>query len=245
MKVKNKKWEFIADIIIHEIEQDHYKKDERLPSENQMAEQFGVPRSDIRKVYGRLKEWGYIYSRQGQGSFFAGRREKIPFSLVRGRSFTQMAQRLDLPYRAINIYAAPIAYDAEIFEQFHAEKGDTVWKIALLRILDNMPAALHVRYLPEKLFPSLPEKAAQITSFYEFLNQFYPGQYQNAGGRSVINHLTKEERDWLELPAYATERIYTAKTVRKTDGAVLELCRTIYRSDRFVFLHDDEAKILN
>lgn len=41
MKVKNKKWEFIADIIIHEIEQDHYKKDEKLPSENQMAEQFG------------------------------------------------------------------------------------------------------------------------------------------------------------------------------------------------------------
>ena len=51
-----------------------------MPSENHMAARFGVTRSEIRKAYERLKEQGYVYSMQGYGSFFSGKREKYGFS---------------------------------------------------------------------------------------------------------------------------------------------------------------------
>lgn len=241
MKAQNENWKSIADTIIYEMKHQKYQKGEKLPTENEMAERFGVPRSDIRKVYGRLKEWGYIQSVRGRGSFFVGEQKKIPFSLVRGRSFTQTASLLGLHYEVKNVFAQRIAYQAEIYHAFQAKENEAIWKIALLRLLDGMPAALHIRYLPEKLFPSLPQEVSQISSFYEFLDQHYPGSYKNTAGRYILEYLPKEEREWLELPEYATERIYTAKTVGQTDGVLLELCRTIYRSDRFIFLLDEEV----
>ena len=62
-------WEQILDIMIREIRKQTYGKDQKIPTENEMAARFGVSRSEIRRVYKRLKELGYIYSIRGCGSF--------------------------------------------------------------------------------------------------------------------------------------------------------------------------------
>ena len=75
-------WESIVDVLIREFQECKYKKGEKMPSENKMAVRFGVTRSEIRKAYERLKELGYVYSMQGYGSFFSGKREKIRLSMT-------------------------------------------------------------------------------------------------------------------------------------------------------------------
>ena len=77
MSKKTVSWEQIADILIEDFTKKDYKKDEKMMSENEMAIRFGVPRAEIRRAYERLKELGYIYSIQGCGSFFSGKKEKI------------------------------------------------------------------------------------------------------------------------------------------------------------------------
>lgn len=67
---KNWTWESIVDVLIQEFQENIYKKGDKMPSENKMAVRFGVPRSEIRKAYERLKELGYIYAMQGYGVFF-------------------------------------------------------------------------------------------------------------------------------------------------------------------------------
>ena len=78
---KNWTWESIVDVLIQEFQKNIYKKGDKMPSENKMAVRFGVPRSEIRKAYERLKELGYIYAMQGYGSFLSGRRDKILLSM--------------------------------------------------------------------------------------------------------------------------------------------------------------------
>ena len=55
-------WEQILDIMIREIRKQTYGKDQKIPTENEMAARFGVNRSEIHRVYKRLKELGYILS---------------------------------------------------------------------------------------------------------------------------------------------------------------------------------------
>ena len=229
-------WTIIVDEIIRGVEKGKFQKGEKLPSENKLADRYGVPRADVRRAYGRLKELGDIYSLQGSGSFFAGRREKIPLSMISGGSFTQKMKELGVPYESKNIQAKRIGYNEPIFECLKAEKGDAVWKIVLLRILNGEPAALHTRYLPEKYFPHLSRDAAAITSSFAYLKQNGYEDFYSADSQFTLGLLSKRERQLLGLTGYATALTLSSKTIHRPDGAVLELYHTVYRADRFIFL---------
>lgn len=105
MKEKDVSWEQIASQLIQDLHRGKYNPGEKLPSENKLAAEFQVPRSDVRKAYSRLKELGYIYSLQGYGSFFAGKKEKIPLAMVGRVSFSEKMRELGIPYRSENIRA--------------------------------------------------------------------------------------------------------------------------------------------
>ncbi|MFQ7540014.1 MAG: GntR family transcriptional regulator, partial [Clostridium sp.] len=55
-------WEPVVDYLLENMQKQTYKKDERLPSEHELAQRFALTRIEIRKAYDRLKEMGYVYS---------------------------------------------------------------------------------------------------------------------------------------------------------------------------------------
>lgn len=109
MKEKEAGWERIAGQLIQDLRNGKYSPGDKLPSENKLAGEFQVPRSDVRRAYSRLKELGYIYSLQGYGSFFAGKKEKIPLAMVGRTSFSEKMKELGIPFRSENIRAKRIS----------------------------------------------------------------------------------------------------------------------------------------
>ena len=63
--------EAMADRLRQEIADGRYKPGERLPTEREMSEAYGVSRSIVREALGRLKQDGLMVSRQGSGAFVA------------------------------------------------------------------------------------------------------------------------------------------------------------------------------
>lgn len=61
----------------------------KLPSDNELAEKYNVPRMKIRHIYKRLESMGYVYSLQGRGRFFKGKRENIKLVLSGRESFSK------------------------------------------------------------------------------------------------------------------------------------------------------------
>lgn len=86
-------------------------------------------------VYKKLKEMGYIYSIQGHGSFYSGRRIKISLSMVRGASFSTKMQELGIPYHTDNVNPHIIHYNPNIYESLHAAEGGYYMK--------NIPSACY------------------------------------------------------------------------------------------------------
>ncbi len=228
-------WETVVDTLIHEIEQNKYKKGEKLPTEVEMAARFGVTRLDIRKAYERLKELDYVYSMRGRGSFFSEAKEMIPLRL-RGGSFSKKMRELGIPYESKTIESTTIRYDPLIFEPLKAQKKDKIWKIVRLRIINHQLAAMHTSYLPEKYFPNLPQDAPNITSVFNYFEQTGHVGHRGAGVQLRVGTLTKKERDLLGVRGYAPGLILTGTRLAADGETVLELLRTVYRSDRFVFL---------
>ncbi|HEY6003738.1 MAG TPA: FCD domain-containing protein [Anaeromyxobacter sp.] len=56
---------------------------ERLPSEKQMSERFGVSRTVVREAVSRLKSEGLVESHQGKGAFVRAASPDVPFRIAR------------------------------------------------------------------------------------------------------------------------------------------------------------------
>ncbi|MCI3919160.1 GntR family transcriptional regulator [Paenibacillus sp. TRM 82003] len=50
-----------------------FRADELMPSENELAERFGVSRQTVRQTFGELEREGWLYRVQGKGTFVAER----------------------------------------------------------------------------------------------------------------------------------------------------------------------------
>lgn len=65
----------LADQLARRIEAGELAPDQRLPTEQQLSEQFGVSRTVVREAVSRLKSMGLLVSRQGAGVFVAPRHQ--------------------------------------------------------------------------------------------------------------------------------------------------------------------------
>ena len=160
MSKKTVSWEQIADILIEDFTKKDYKKDEKMMSENEMAIRFGVPRAEIRRAYERLKELGYIYSIQGCGSFFSGKKEKIRLVLTDSSSFSEKMKKLNVNYRSVNLGAERLKETSPVFGLLTQSRTSrctksrgSVWSI---RILSPFIRAMFHRRIFRKLRKTLP-----------------------------------------------------------------------------------------
>ena len=69
----NAKNELIIKDIKSAINSGKYEANDRIPSENQLANEYGVSRQTVRKALGRLIDEGYLYAVHGSGTFVAER----------------------------------------------------------------------------------------------------------------------------------------------------------------------------
>lgn len=69
-KIRRKKvWEEVAEELQRLIVSGHWEKGERLPSEVELAKEFGVSRSALREALRSLSSRGLVQSRHGEGNF--------------------------------------------------------------------------------------------------------------------------------------------------------------------------------
>ncbi|MEU0565181.1 winged helix-turn-helix domain-containing protein [Nonomuraea sp. NPDC005983] len=63
------RWEQVADVIRERITAGVYRPGARVPSENDLMQEFGIARMTAHKVMRALREEGTIYTVRGLGSF--------------------------------------------------------------------------------------------------------------------------------------------------------------------------------
>lgn len=234
---KDKSWENVLDLLLKEIKDNSFKKDEKMPSENEMAGRFGVPRAVIRKVYGKLKEMGYIYSLQGQGSFFCGKREKIALSLTGADSFTEKMRSMNLTFesRTIECRKLPLNGNDYFYHTLEAWSPCSVFRLTRLRLIGGEPAAVHISYLSDGSFPHMEVDGSSIASLYKYMNDCGYKKVENHKLQMAVTNLSPRYRELLGLQSYENGLVLTGHGIDPASGRVIEISKTIYRCDRFIF----------
>ncbi|WP_042161369.1 GntR family transcriptional regulator [Paenibacillus gorillae] len=225
----------IMDHLISFIQTGKYEPGDKLPSENELADAFKVPRITARKAYERLQELGYIYSKQGKGSFVHDRNLRIPLMLSADKSFSEKMAELGYEYQSKNICCEPIEFNNNIYESLGVGEEIRVFKIGRLRFIDRKPIAIHISYIPETVFPDIEHVGNEITSIFQYFHSHGYHNFQSSDTTMRLALPNKYERGLLACSSLVPLLVLESECQDGDTGITLEVCRTMYCGDMYTY----------
>lgn len=189
------KYEEIASVLRDRIADGVYGEDSMLPTQAELAKEFGASRMTVKKAIEILIIEGLIYSKQGIGtkvlnSSFWNKRD----SKVRLNNFNGLSSDLADDSRKITSQVIEFSVEfpsKEIAECLQVEESSPIYKIIRLRLLDGSPYVIEHTYMPCDLVPSLDEKVL-LASVYDYLlhklNLKFAGGYRNITAERPDNY---------------------------------------------------------
>lgn len=226
----------LVDQLIMEIREGKYKPNDKLPSENELADLYKVPRMVIRKAYEQLQELGYIFAKQGKGSFVQNQKLQIPLILTGDISFSEKMKELKYDYQTINLSCQKIPFDSSIYHTLRVKKEDTVYKVSRLRIVEGFPIAVHTSFLSQSLFKNIEGDGTEIHSIFQYYREQGYTDFEPMQSHLNVVFPTKTEREIFKCPSLVPLLLLESGCVDKKTGAVLDYSKIMYRSDFFTYV---------
>lgn len=146
-------WRSIANTLQTEIAQDLYRPGDKLPTEAELADRFGVNRHTVRQGLASLAEAGIVHTRRGSGVFVAARPTDYALG-PRVRFHQNVAASGRTPSRRITRLETRPASTAEAAALALAS-GDLVHVIDGISLADGQPLALFSSVFPAARLPGL------------------------------------------------------------------------------------------
>lgn len=226
----------IIDELISNINNSEYNSDDKLPSENDLADIYGVPRIVVRKAYERLEEMGYIYSKQGKGRFLRYRHKPIDLVLSGNESFSEKMIKKGYDFVSKNIFFERIRYNEKIFKELGVSDSDKVYKIGRLRIISNIPMALHISYVSSATLPNIEKIGGSISSMFEYYRSNGYKEFVSKKSILSVSFPMEEERNILECSSLVPLLILETNSADAKTEKILEYTKIIYRCDHFKYI---------
>ena len=128
-----------------------YKSGERLPSEDELAELFGVSRPTLRRAMGYLETQGVILRRQGIGTFVSQpSKENFWGPLERLEPIRILAQKAGIKAQQLEREVKSIEASEEIAELLGVPKGSKIICDIAVEAVDEKPTFFIINYgLPD------------------------------------------------------------------------------------------------
>jgi GntR family transcriptional regulator len=213
--------------LLDQIESGELKLSQRLPSEREFCDQFGISRITVRQALNELMRDGLIQSVPGKGTFVASKREEEFHPLT---SFSQhMHTRGQSPASEI-LNQAVIRSSPRLARQMQLAVDAEVALIDRLRFVDGKPRALQTAYLPLVLCPDILKHDLVDGSLYKTLHDRYGLVPIRADNSFEARLAEPKEEDLLRLPHPAAVLVMRQTCYLKNNRPV-EYTRSIYRAN--------------
>jgi GntR family transcriptional regulator len=221
----------IANKILSAIEDKSILPGVMLPSGQIICEHFGISKMTLRQAYGVLERKGYIEARRGVGTFVLGPRieKKIPGML----SFSEEVRaRGGIPSsKVLSITVGPANPNAQDF--FCLKEGESVYEMKRLRFSDELPLAIEVVQLPQKLFRGFDRFHWAKESLYKVMEDSYGVKLSRSLSEIMATSANKEQAELLNLNVASPLLVINRKSY-STEDVPVEFSITCYPGSCYI-----------
>lgn len=225
----------IIDDIMHLILSKSIEHGEKLPSENEFAKRYKVPRMTVRNALTKLEERGYIYSKQGKGRYLKEESMQIQLHLTGKTSFTDKMKQAGYKLKTDNIVCEKIAYNEQIYNSLNIEAEVDVYKVGRIRYIDGEPIAIHYSFVSEKMFPKILEDGPNIESMFAYYRELGYKKFISKKSLLSITFPTSDEQQLLSCKSMVPLIVVESDCIDVDSNKVLEHTKILYRSDKFKY----------
>jgi GntR family transcriptional regulator len=223
----------IKDYIRLNIQNGIYAVNERIPSERQLAEQFGVNRLTVSKALSELTQEGLIYSSVGKGTYVSP--AKINQTLQSLTSFTEEMSSRGKTASSRVLYSGIEPASTEVAKALSILPGVEVVVLHRLRVADALPIALEKSHIINALCPDILEKHDfSRESLYQVLRSEYHLRLTHAHQTIEAHTAGEDEREVLDAGP-CTPILRITRVTLNNEEQPIEYVRSSYRGDRYKF----------
>ncbi len=225
----------IVDDILSDIISNKRKPGSKLPSENEIAEKYQIPRIKVRNAFLKLEERGYIYAEKGKGRFVQKKSQPIQLHLTGKISFTDKMKQLGYALKTVTTSCEKIQYEPTIYEQLQADCQEDVYCIARVRYIDDEPMAIHYSYVRERMFPTIMGDGFKIESMFAFYRN--RGYSRFSSGKTLLSIVYPSllEQQVLLCKSMVPLILVQSTCMDERTKKTLEYTKILYRSDKFQY----------
>lgn len=221
----------IHDEIKAKIEAEVWKIGDRLPSERELAVQFGVSRMTLRQAVQTLADEGILERKIGSGTYVA--RQKVQEKMSGTTSFSEIMRsqgRVPSSKAIAYFFTAPSSSE---MEKLQLKEHETILRMERIRLADNLPICFEIASIPEKLIHGF-SKQEIISSFYQTLEE--KGERKIGGANQTISAMLASEQiaDYLQIKR-GDAILRMSQVSYLEDSTPFEYVRTQYVGNRFEF----------
>ncbi|KGJ87903.1 histidine utilization repressor [Thalassotalea sp. ND16A] len=162
----------IKQFIFEQIESGTWSEHQRVPSENELASQFGVSRMTARRALQELTDEGVLSRSKGSGTFVAS--FKSQSSLMEIRNIADEVKAAGHTYSAKPVGIEKLLADAAIAIELDIAIGDSVYFSKILHMQNDQPIQLEQRFVNAALVPNYINQDFSVITPHEYLSKEAP-----------------------------------------------------------------------
>ncbi|MFB5192538.1 GntR family transcriptional regulator [Alicyclobacillus fastidiosus] len=187
----------VADYLMKKIESEEYRVGEKIPSELELSRMFNVNRHTVRQAVAKLASSGLVTTVKGLGSYVKSGLV-IPYHLSQRTRFTDNVGSLGKSPRSELLEWSKGAPTDHERAQLQLDSHEGVYRMDILRFIDETPYSLSTTVLPEKVAPFLESHLGDFHSIYSILQKHYG--FRPIRLHSIIRATSCAPRDARFLP---------------------------------------------
>ena len=188
----------VNSILREQIRRQQYPPGSRLPSESELASQFGVSRASVRSVLATLAAEGLIVRKQGSGTFVNERIRDVNTRLGGVLDFTHLIENSGCKASIKTISARKRGATESEASSLGIATGEQVLSLVRLFFADQSPAILSYNAIPVALLTRSVDQYDGAMPIHQFLSQYCDQEivYVISDIRATL--ADKETADYLE-----------------------------------------------
>jgi GntR family transcriptional regulator len=219
----------LKDLLASQIGEDLLQPGDALPSERQLCKKFSLSRTTVREALRELTEQGLIHTVPGRGAFVAPSRPDLSIR-VSLTGFTSDVRREGMAPSSRLLSAGLVTSPApDVIEAMglQPDPDNEIVRVERLRLVNNVPLALHTAYLNHRLCPQVLQHNLAEKSMFQLLRSKYGLRIARANEQVYAALANEQEIKLLNL-AYPAAVLRAERKTFLDTGEVIEFSLATY-----------------